>query len=75
MYDDDDLLVQQETATDAETAAETAAVKSTSTTAAATSPEFSAVSPVKIVARGDVKIGYFDVSQFIKSVGAFAKVG
>lgn len=40
-----------------------------------TTAVFSALSPVQIVARGDVKIGYFDVSRFIKSVGPFAKVG
>lgn len=43
-------------------------------TAAAATKVFSALSPVQIVARGDVKIGYFNVSQFIKSVGPFAKV-
>ncbi len=36
--------------------------------------EFSALSPVQIVARGSVKIGHFDVSRFTKSVGPFAKV-
>ncbi|CAM9686781.1 unnamed protein product, partial [Sphacelaria rigidula] len=33
-----------------------------------------AVSPVKIVARGDVKIGHFDVARFTKTVGPFAKI-
>eukprot|EP00903_Cladosiphon_okamuranus_P016069 g14834.t1 len=37
-------------------------------------PTFSAISPVHVVARGDVKIGYFDVARFIKSIGPFAKV-
>lgn len=35
---------------------------------------FSALSPVNVVARGEVKIGHFDVSRFAKSVGPFAKV-
>lgn len=37
-------------------------------------PRVKAVSPVKIVARGDVKIGHFDVARFTKTVGPFAKV-
>lgn len=37
-------------------------------------PGVKAVSPVKIVARGDVKIGHFDVGRFTKTVGPFAKV-
>ncbi|CAM9132557.1 unnamed protein product, partial [Scytosiphon promiscuus] len=35
---------------------------------------FSAVSPVQIVAKGEVRIGHFDVSRFTKTVGPFAKV-
>lgn len=35
---------------------------------------FSAVSPVQIVARGEVKIGHFDVTRFAKTVGPFDKV-
>lgn len=75
IYDDDgsgggdgDPVAQPKSETEAETAVETAAATATTT------PAFAALSPVKIVARGDVKIGYFDVSRFIKSVGPFAKV-
>lgn len=67
IYDDDD----DDEGNDAPSArpkSETAAAE------AATTTEFSALSPVQIVARGDVKIGYFDVSRFIKTVGPFAKV-
>lgn len=36
--------------------------------------EFAACSPVRIVAKGEVRIGHFDVAKFAKTVGAFAKV-
>lgn len=35
---------------------------------------FTALSPVQIAARGEVKIGHFDVSRFTKTVGPFDKV-
>ncbi|CAM9541979.1 unnamed protein product, partial [Ectocarpus sp. 13 AM-2016] len=35
---------------------------------------FTALSPVQIAAKGEVKIGHFDVSRFTKTVGPFDKV-
>ena len=35
---------------------------------------FAACSPVQIVAKGEVRIGHFDVARFAKTVGDFAKV-
>lgn len=35
---------------------------------------FAALSPVQIVASGEVRIGHFDVAKFAKTVGPFAKV-
>lgn len=69
IYDDDDDDDHSFANPNSET--ETAPGGATTTT----TTEFSALSPVQIVARGDVKIGYFDVSRFIKSIGPFAKVG
>lgn len=37
-------------------------------------PAFAAFSPVNIVARGDVRLGHFNVARFTKTVGPFAKV-
>lgn len=37
-------------------------------------PTFAALSPVRVVARGEVRIGHFDVTKFTKTVGPFAKV-
>lgn len=35
---------------------------------------FSALSPVTLVAQGEVRVGHFDVARFTKTVGPFAKV-